>query len=568
MQQKISTLLLFCYLLFSQNTFAQVYGYDWAKTAGGTGQDEGLSIAADKDNNIITVGYFNDTIDLDPGTGTMKMHSNGSNDIFVQKLSAAGSYIWGFTIGSTGSDKAQSVITDANGNIYVTGNYAGTVDFDPGSGITSLTSSGSEDIYFAKYKSDGSLAWVKSVGGSAGDNAYSIARDDAGLIFLTGYFRTTADFDPDPVNTANITATGGAPDIFVAAYDSTGGYLSANSGGDVSGDAGNHIVTYAGALYVTGDFQGTADFDPIGTYNLTSAGASDIFIAKYDVSTSAMQWAKNMGGTVNDGGYGIAVDDKGSVYTTGYFQGTAVDFDPGTGTTSLTAAAEDIFIQKLDANGDFRWVKQIGGVNPDMARNIKMTSTGNGILVTGSFTSVVDFDPGSGTANLTGSGQEDAFILMLDTAGIFQWAKSMGGSSTDIGYHITAAADLNIYTTGRFAGTADFHTEGTDNLTSAGLYDAFIHKLKIATGNVAGNAIAAGDITLFPNPATNKLHIALKQYHKQITITITDINGKVLQQQQHTGNTATADITALAAGNYYISIHTGNASTIAPFTKL
>jgi len=220
------------------------------------------------------------------------------------------------------------------------------VDFDPGSGTFNLTSAGEADIFISKLDSSGNFVWAKQLGGTSIDIGYSIAVDVSGNVYTTGFFYGTADFDPGP-GTFNLTSAGYF-NIFISKLDASGNFVWAKKLGGPSNNRGNSIaVDASGNVYTTGYFRGTVDFDPgSGTFNLTSAGNSDIFISKLDASGN-FAWAKKLGGTSIDIGYSIAVDVSGNVYTTGSFEGTA-DFDPGSGTFNLTSAGSaDIFVHKM-----------------------------------------------------------------------------------------------------------------------------------------------------------------------------------------------------------------------------
>jgi len=318
----------------------------WAKQIGGTSSDEGYSITIDADGNVYTTGCFKDTIDIDPGVGTSYLTSVGFQDIFIQKLDSAGNFLWAKQIGGTSNDMGFSIITDAGGNVYTTGCFKGTVDFDPGTGTANLTSVGHCDIFIQKLDSVGNFLWAKQMGGTSIDYGCSIATDAGGNVYTTGCFWLTVDFDPG-VGITNLTSAG-LDDIFIQKLDSAGNLLWVIQMGETSYDQGRSITTDDdGNIFTTGYFNGTVDFDPgAGTVNLTSAGGRDIFIQKLD-SVGSFLWAKQMGCTSHDEGHSITTDAGGNVYTTGYFQGTA-DFDPGTGTTNLiSAGSSDIFIQKL-----------------------------------------------------------------------------------------------------------------------------------------------------------------------------------------------------------------------------
>ena len=464
------------FLILSQLTIAQNPNFEWAKQMGGTNYDKGYSITTDAVGNVYTTGMFGGTVDFDPGAGTANLTSAGGSDIFIQKLDAAGNLLWIKQMGGTSNDEGYSIITDAGGNVYTTGWFKGTADFDPGAGITNLTSAGEEDIFILKLSPAGNLLWVKQMGGTYYDKGFSITTDAISNVYTTGYFCGTVDFDPG-AGTANLTSAN-YQDIFIQKLDSAGNFLWAKKMGSTLDDEGNCITTDpSGNVYTTGYFYGTVDFDPgVGITNLTSTEKSDIFIQKLDGSGNLL-WAKKIGGSSYDEGRSITTDAVGNVYTTGSF-GSIVDFNPGAGNTNLTSAgASDIFIQKLDGAGNFLWAKKMGGTSVDYGHSITIDADGN-VYTTGFFGDTADFDPGAGTANLTSVGKSDIFIQKLDAAGNLLWVKQMGGTYYDYGMSITTDASSNVYTTGNFWYTADFEPgAGTTNLTSVAYDDIFIQKL-------------------------------------------------------------------------------------------
>ncbi len=378
---------------------------------GGTSSDIGNSNAIDNSGNIYTIGSFAMTVDFDPGSGSYNLASAGYEDIFIQKLDANGNFIWAKSMGGTSHDIGNSIAIDNSGNIYTTGDFGGTVDFDPGSGVYNLTSVGYYDIFIQKLDANGDFIWAKSMGGTSYERGYSIALDNSGNVFTIGEYRETVDFDPGS-GTYNLTSAGN-DDVFIQKLDSSGNFIWAKSMGGSLIDYGNSIaIDNSGNIYTTGFFGGTADFDPSsGTYNLTSKGDWDIFVQKLDAN-GIFIWAKSMGGTSNENGRSIAVDNSGNVYTIGSFKGT-VDFDPGSGSYNLTSAGyQDIFIQKLDTNGNFIWAESIGGTSSDFVSSIAIDNSVN-IYIIGGFADTVDFDPNSGIYNLTSAGGSDIFILKL-----------------------------------------------------------------------------------------------------------------------------------------------------------
>jgi len=323
------------------------------------------------DGKILVGGYFaSDNITI--GAFTLQNSAVGFDDAFIAKYDSSGNVLWAQSIGGSSDEKAFSVAADASGNVYTTGYFRNTVDFDPGSGVFNLTSAGGGDIFISKLDNSGNFVWARAIGGTpanAIDKGNAIALDNSGNVYTTGRFLNTVDFDPG-AGVFNITAAGEG-DVFISKLNSSGNFVWAIAMGGTDGEEGLSIALDASEnIYTTGGFEETADFDPgAGVFNLTSNGYSDIFISKLDNAGSFI-WAKAMGGTNPEGGESIALDAFGNVYTTGQFLGT-VDFNPGSGVNNLTSAGgRDIFISKLDNAGNFVWAKRMGGTDWDAGYSI------------------------------------------------------------------------------------------------------------------------------------------------------------------------------------------------------
>lgn len=384
--------------------------FEWAKRIGGTGKDSGQGITIDTKGNILTTGYFRNTVDFDPNSGTVNLSSSGNEDIFILKLDSAGNFVWAKRMGAGDWDYGYAVTTDASGNIYTTGSFSKTVDFDPSSATVNLTAVGSSDIFISKFDASGNFIWAKKIGGMLIDEGTSVSVDDLGNVYTTGYFNGNVDFDPNS-GTYNLNTIGDY-DIFISKLDASGNFVWAKQFGSTFADHGRSItVDKSGNVYATGNFKGTVDFDPnTSSFNLTSAGLDDIFILKLDKSGNFV-WAKQLGGTSSDFGQSITLDSSGNIYTTGSYVGT-VDFDPGVNNYNLTSALSDIFISKLDASGNFSLALSLGGSLNDGGKSISLDNSGN-IFTTGYFKSTADFDPSSNTFNLTATRNDDIFVHKL-----------------------------------------------------------------------------------------------------------------------------------------------------------
>ena len=236
----------------------------------------------------------------------------------------------------------------------------------------------------------------------------------------------------------------------------------ATNAGGTDDDHGYAIaIDYEGNSYVTGNFVGTVNF---GAYSITSCELLDIYVAKMDKDGNWL-WATRAGGFDWDSGSGIAVDNMGNAYVTGYFIMTA-DFGP----YSLTSMGfDDVFVAKIDKDGNWLWVNQAGGTHYDGGGKTTIDDAGN-CYVSGCFMNTAYFGPYS----LTTSGLKDGFVAKLDSCGAWQWAKKAGGTSWDYARGITIDEAGNVYVLGDFSGTAHF---GSYSLTSIGSNDIFIAKI-------------------------------------------------------------------------------------------
>lgn len=391
-------------------------------------------------------------------------------------------WLWSKSFGETGSEYCYSSVIDASGNVYILGSFSGTMDFDPGPGTYNLSAI-QTDIFISKLDNMGNFIWVKKIGGPDDEIVGTISNDLAGNFYITGRFYNTLDVDPGP-GVYNLTAVGGQNN-FICKFDSSFNLIWAkNVGASTYEPIQYKISNVTGSIYATGYFLHTVDFDPgPATFNLTAAGNyTDIFILKLDSSGNFM-WAKRIGGPGDDKGNSIILDASDNVYSIGSFEGT-VDFNPDTNANfnfTSTGVNGDIYTLKLDSTGNFVWAKQIICPGFSTGSSIALDLSGN-VLTTGTFSGTADFDPGTGTFNLTSIGMGNMFVSKLDSAGNFLWAKNMGS----IGYFgassscISTDASNNIYTTGYFTGISDFDPDSLRSFnlsTDSGNTYLFVCKL-------------------------------------------------------------------------------------------
>lgn len=385
----------------------------WAVRAGSaSGGAPGSTIAVDASGNVYIAGTFNSTVDFDPGPDVFSLSTTVVDDIYVLKLDASGNFGWAVRMGGNDSDLGSSLALDNAGNVYVTGGFRATADFDPGPGTFNMTALALYDIYVVKLSAAGTFIWAKQASGFGSENASDIVIDPSGNVLMTGTFQVTVDFDPGP-DTYSMAPGGGANQVFVWKLSAAGDLMWARQMGSASDDSGYAIATDSdGNVYTTGTFQGTADLDPgAGTANLTSNGSRDAFVSKLSADGDYL-WAKGIGGTLDDYGFSIRTNAQRDVYLGGYFFGTS-DFDPGAGTFNLTSnGGTDGFVCKLDASGNFVLAFSFGGTLDDNTLSSVVNQSDD--IITGvTFRNAVDFDPGDANAELTSAGSADIAILKI-----------------------------------------------------------------------------------------------------------------------------------------------------------
>ena len=450
----------------------------WARDFGGTGLDTTDDVTVDSSGNVLMAGTFTGVVDFDPGPSVVNLTSAGTWDIFVTKLDSSGNLVWARRMGGTDSEGVFKLVVDAAGNVYTTGYFRGRADFNPSPATTTeLVSSGLTDGFISKLDAAGNFVWASRFGSTGDDSGKGLVVDSAGVVFVTGSFSGTVDFNPNLGIAFNLTSAG-ATDIFVSRMDASGGFLNGVRIGGTGDDIPTSLVLdTAGSPHLAGRFSGTVDFDPGTTVsNLTSAGFTDIFVGRLDSSLNLL-WARRMGGTSAEGGASLAVDSSGSIYAAGGFE-TTVDFDPGSGEENLSSAgSNDIFVSKLTSAGSFVWARCMGSSGNDVCSNVVVDQQG-GVFLSGWFAGTVDFDPGSAVATLTSAGGRDIVVAKLDSAGNAVFARRMGGTAEDDGTALALEASGDVYVVGQFAGTADFDPgSGIENLIGDGSSDAFLVRL-------------------------------------------------------------------------------------------
>lgn len=389
---------------------------------------------------------------------------------------------WAKTIGSPNSDDVKQMLRDSQGNILVFGLFFSTVDFDPGPGVYNLSSQGSLDVFVLKLDSNGQFIWAVSFGSTALDMFRGAAIDTNDNIILTGFYENNIDLDPSS-GVQNFTSNG-LGDLFIVKIGSTANYIWGKSLGNASNDVPTNLSIQSDQdIIITGYFEGTVDFDPgAGIYNATALGG-DGFILSLD-HQGQFNWVKTLEATPTSWvvGRSLTVDKDDQICLVGVLKGT-VDMDPDVVSAyPLTSSSNSsLFILKLNPSGHFLWVDQLNSTNYIENTCIETDAMGN-IYVAGDFDDSVDFDPGPADYTQV-SNVSMAYILKLDTAGQFIWAKVFGGTT---GFYPDNVKSLKVQNNGQVALCGEF--SGIEDFDPGpGLY-----YLNPGTFNSSENSFAMG----------------------------------------------------------------------------
>ena len=513
----------------------------WAKSFGGTLADYVRGITTDPIGNIFLTGGFSSTVDFDPGSGVFNVTSQGERDAFVQKLNSNGDFLWVKTFGGVSTDQGISIVTDENGNSITSGYFSDTIDFDPGTGTTILSSKGDSDIYFQKLDENGDFVWAQSVGGTGTDSPYSSSKGLSGEIYITGYYWNTVDFNPE-TGIENHTSNGNG-DIFVLklqecvpttssqshtacssytwngiTYNSTGVYtfVTTNAAGCDSTatlnlsieDVTAPVVDIATLSNITSECSVTSLTVPTATDNCTGTitGTHNLTLPITTQGTTVVTWTYNDGnGNTSTQTQNVVIDDV-----------TA----PVADVTTLSQITAECEVTSLTA--------------PTATDNCTGTITGTHNLtlpITTQGTTVVTwtYNDGNGntstqTQNIIISGpdvsvtQGDDVTLTADLAGVdYQWIDCgndnhiLNGETNQTFVATTNGSYAVIIDNGICSDTSD-----CISITTVGIDEIVVTEL----------------IKVYPNPSNGEFRIDLGMQYNQISIHLVNSLGQIVQAYQ------------------------------------
>ncbi len=338
-----------------------------------------------------------DRIEVDKlGNSIVTMYVSGQTALYdgLWKLDPEGRLLWEIEFPEGIIVSRAGLVSDEEGNIYLTDYFGGNVDFDPGPGEDFHDSGTGWDAYLTKFDGNGNRMWTRTWGGDIGmaqARGLDIALDNAGHVYVVGSFLERVDFDPGPGEYFLESFPPGADhDAFLSVFDGDGSWIRAASWGGPGWESCLGVtVDKTGSIHLTGGFEGSADFDPgLSQDYRASNGGRDCFLSKLDCS-GQYQWVRTWGSEYDDDPAEIAAEIAGSLYALGTLE-YPTDLDPGPGEDIRDPENGGIYLSCFGPDGEYRWALQWG----DQARGLAATGFGEIYVVGHVMSRDVDVDPG------------------------------------------------------------------------------------------------------------------------------------------------------------------------------
>lgn len=521
------------------HVYSQNADFNWAVNAGGSLSDYSRSITADKNNNVYITGEFQQQAIFD----TTTLYS-AYYDLFMAKYSESnGSLIWVKQATASQDVFSVCVAADNSNNVYITGLFIDTLSI--GDTIIPGTA-GLKNAFLAKYNDNGQFLWARSAYSDQEATSYYIAVNSLNEVYWVTWFEHTISFPNYTTVDTTLTDVPFYPirhSVAIARVNGSGDLLYVRR---ISGDdcvhAGYIHVDNADNYYISGVFYENADFGD--TVLQTPDGGS--YLAKFN-NNNQLLWTKQESYA---GFSAICTDNENNVYIGGVivpgylFENIQLPSNGGT----------DIFIAKYDSSGNFKWVKQAGGIGNDNC-NIICCNGNNEIYIGGSFNDTAYFNNDS----VISKGGSDMYIAKFDSSGNFSFVKNFGTIYNDNGISIACISSGNLLLTGTFKNKLFWEN---DSLTGYGAEDAFLAKLSIPDFTDMQNKDLLPSVRYYPNPCEKFISVEFSKIEEDMEMELINIFGQPVYSQklEKTGNKTTVqlDISSLFKGIYIIKVTGSN----------
>jgi hypothetical protein len=411
----------------------------WVKSFGGSGEDTGRSIIQTMDGGYAILGYSNST------DGDLEGKSLAVNDYWLLKLDAEGNLQWSKTYGGSKDDLGQAVIQTTDGGYAIVG-YAMSDDGD------GSNNEGFHDNWILRLDANGSILWEQSFGFSGHDHCYDVVQTDDGGFFFAGFMDVTqSNCEVNFGIGSNYLTRHGVGEFWGTKIDTDGNLQWRRYFGGTNNDRAHGVVQANDGGFVMAGFSESDDFDISNT-----KGSYDFWVIKVD-GNGTLLWEKSFGGTGIEVSNDIVKTPDGAYAIVGHTFSTDTDVSRNNG-------GSDVWLIKIDDNGNLLWEKTFGGTEFDDANGLAVTKEG-GFVIAGNSKSI----DGDATEN---QGENDLWIIKTDEQGNLIYQKSFGGSNLDFGFSVVESTDGGLVLVGD-AASNDF-----SGIDSKGMTDLVVIKIK------------------------------------------------------------------------------------------
>lgn len=494
-------------LMITTSIILRAQVVQWGARMGNGDYCAALGTVVDAAGNIYTTGYFTGTVDFNPGPGVYNLITTGGYDAYIQKLDANGNFLWAAKMGQTQDDRGERVTLDGAGNVIITGTSNGLFNL----GL------GRPDIAVWKYNASGVYQWWKKIGNNYYDYATAVTTDAANNIYITGTFENTVDFNPGGAAQI-LTSTGNLKDMYILKLLSNGDFRWVKQIATATGNPEKaQQIKYNSTnnnIYFAGVYYGKTDFNPgiaiADTFflNTGNINVKDVFISQMDTAGNFINAVKIGNQTeILFGDFSINPSD-GKICITGGFR-SVVDFNPGVNTFNMDAGVNvgtAVYCCILNQNLSFNRAFQLQSATPftnSVGLSVKIDANDN-IYLGGRLEGTVDLAPDAPVVNYTSVGGQDMFLVKISPANHFIYGGATGTATDQFVTQLDVNSAGEIYIVGAFNGTLNYNMNGgTYNMTATGLGDAYIAKYAPS----------------FPLPVTWKSFTALLQKNNEVALT-------------------------------------------------
>jgi hypothetical protein len=498
--------------------FAQSSSIDWFSRMECSSEITGTSITTDE-NFVYTAGMFSGTCYLADSVFVSK----GSYDFYISKSDKEGNHIWAQHFGGSDYDRCIDIIYH-KGHLYATGFFGQTLYFAD----TMLISTGSQDMFLLDMDLNGSINWMRKIGGTGRDQGFALCTDNDDNLYVTGIFQDTVAIDDLEI------VSHGDFDILTAKLDTDGEVLWINTAGGPGEDLGMTIANDKyNNIYVSGRFNDVAEF---ADTTVIALGYPNMFLVKYN-SFGEQIWLQTSGGVAAAQGSSSVVDVNDHLFLSGVFTGTAIF---GNDTLVANGYSSDIFLGAYDLNGGIIWLKSFGSNEVDYSNALAFDD--DYLYFSCRFGDEVHL-PDTTISNLS------AQILQFTKSGDIIDIIQVGTYRSN---HISLDHSSALYVTGQIEYGAE-QLFG-DSLVSPSYNSGDVYITKISYFHTGiGELFIPETILIYPNPANHLVNIIFDQ---NAVVTLYNLSGQIMHRQilQKESGSAMIDVFNFSPGMYIIAV--------------